>query len=139
MYQKDLIRGAWKAAGLFDANDSKLTEFLKLLDDPTQCWAEMIDACRRNYTVYKAKLAQPIVATGDKLVRLALIRAALPSNADEMNLLQEYIASSDAVRDETELKAIALKNNSALNRALKKKVGLTAAVGAILATRATAT
>lgn len=138
MYQKDLVRSAWKAAGLYDENDSKLQQFLKQLDDPTRCWAEMIAECRRSYASYKSKLIAPLIGTGDKLVRLSLIRAALPSADDEMTMLKDYIGKSDPVRDETELKAIALKNVAVLNRSLKTKANLTASVSALIAKRATA-
>jgi hypothetical protein len=138
MHQKDAVRNAWKAAGFYDDNDSKLEQFMKLLDDPTLCWPEMIDAVRRNYTDYKARLAKAILASNDKLVHLAIIRAALPSADDEMSVLKDYIASSDPIRDETELKAIALKNVEGLDESLRAKANLTPAVSAMLATRAPA-
>jgi hypothetical protein len=136
MYQKDLIRSAWKSAGLYDENDSKLQQFLKMLDDPTQCWNELTDACRRSYAAYKAKLVQPIMGTSDKLVHLNVIRTTIESNDDEMGLLEQYIASSDPVRDQVELKAIALKNVPRLNEALNKKPNLTQDVRGALATQA---
>jgi hypothetical protein len=138
MYQKDLIRNAWKAAGLYDENDSKLQQFLQMLDDPTQCWKELTDACRRSYAAYKAKLVQPIAGTGDKLVHLLLIRTAAESNDDEMVLLEQYIASSDPVRDQVELKAVALKNIPRLNEALAKKPNLTQEVRGAIAAQAAA-
>jgi hypothetical protein len=138
MYQKDVVRSAWKAAGFYDENDSKLAQFMKLLDDPTQCWPEMIDTARRSYADYKLKLAKAILAGNDKLTHLALIRAALPGAEDEIAVLKDYVASSDPVRDETELKAIALKNVSELNDSLKAKPNLTPAVSAMLAKRAAA-
>jgi hypothetical protein len=132
MYQKDLIRSLWNAAGLYGENDAKLLQFLNLLEDPTQCWASMIDTCRRSYAAYKTKVAQPILASSDKLVHLAVIRAVSTSENDEVELLEQYIKQSDPVRDETELKAIALKSVDALNVALKGKVNLTPAVAAML-------
>jgi hypothetical protein len=136
MYQKDLVRGAWKSAGLYDINDAKLQQFLKLLDDPTQCWTELADQCRRSYAAYKEKVVQPILASSDKLVHLMLIRASIESNDDEMALLEQYIASADPVRDEVELKAIALKSVPRLSAALRTKQNLTSNVQAILVTQA---
>ncbi len=138
MHQKDTVRSAWKAAGFYDDNDSKLAQFMKLLDDPTQCWPEMIDTARRNYTEYKAQLAKAILGTNDKLTHLAIIRAAMPGADDEISVLKEYIASSDPARDETELKAIALKNVAELNKSLKSKANLTPAVAAMLVKKAPA-
>ena len=80
----------------------------------------------------------PLMATGDKLLRLSLIRAALPAAEDEMTMLKDYIGKSDPVREEVELKAIALKNVAVLNRSLKTKANLTTSVSALIAKRATA-
>ena len=124
MYQKDLIRSAWKSAGLYDENDSKLQQFLKLLDDPNQCWKEMTDACRRSFTDYKAKLVQPILDSGDKLVHLIVIRTLSESNDDEMALIERYIAASDPKRDQVELRAVALRNIPRLTDALRQKPNL---------------
>jgi hypothetical protein len=123
MYQKDLVRDAWKTAGLYDENDAKLQQFLQLLDDPAQCWSELIVTCRRNFADYKAKLVQPIMSSSDTLVHLMVIRAA--DGADELALLEQYISGSDPTRDEVELKTIAVKNVPRLNRALAKKPDLT--------------
>ncbi|HTV91915.1 MAG TPA: hypothetical protein VMG98_04275 [Verrucomicrobiae bacterium] len=139
MHQKDAVRSAWKAAGFYDENDLKLAQFMTLLDDPTQCWPEMIDTVRRNYAEYKTRLAKAILGSNDKLVHLAIIRAALPGADDEMSVLKDYIVSSDPVRDETELKAIALKNVKDLNKSLSAKTNLTPAVSAMLVKRAPAT
>jgi hypothetical protein len=136
VYQKDLIRNAWKAAGLYDENDSKLQQFLLLLDDPTQCWTQLIQTCRRDFADYKAKVTQPILDTNDTLVHLMVIRAA--TSADELALLEQYITTSDPVRHGTELKAIALKRVRRLNKALAKKPGLTEPVREALASPATA-
>lgn len=124
MYQKDLVRTAWKSAGLYDENDAKLQQFLAMLDDPTKCWTEMTDAARSSFATYKSRLAQPIMDTGDKLVRLMLIRGAVDTHADEIALLEKYIVSSDPATDAIELKAIALKNVPKLNRALARKKNL---------------
>ena len=132
MYQKDLIRSAWMSAGLYDENDSKLQQFLKLLDDPTQCWTEMTETCRRSYAAYKTKLIQPILDSNDTLVHLMVIRAAV-TNEDEMALLERYVAASDPARHAVELKAVALKNVARLSEALKQKPHLPHEVRAILA------
>jgi hypothetical protein len=131
MYQKDLIRDAWISAGLYDDDDPKLRQFLDLLDDPTQCWPELIQACRRDFAAYKAKVAQPILDSSDTLVHLMVIRAA--AETDELDLLEQYISTSDPARAETELKAIALKGVPRLNDALSGKPGVTQAVRDILA------
>lgn len=133
MYQKDLIRDARKSAGLYDENDPKLRQFLDPLDDPTQCWPELIQACRRNFAAYKAKVAQPILDSSDTLAHLTVIRAA--SETDELDLLEQHIWASDPARAEAELKAIALKAIPRLNAALSGKPGLTQAVRDILVLR----
>jgi hypothetical protein len=136
MYQKDLVRDAWKSAGLYQEDDPKLRQFLDLIEEPAHCWAELVAACRRDFAAYKAKVVQPILDSGDTLVRLMVIRAA--SEADELELLERYVAASDPARDEAELRAIALKGVPRLNGALAGKPGLTPAVRSILAAPAPA-
>lgn len=131
MYQKDLVRAAWKAAGLYDEDDPRLQQFLGLLEDPAHCWPELIAACRRDYAAYKARLVQPILDSGDTLVRLVVIRAA--AQTDEIKLLERYVAKSDPARDTAELKAIALKGVRRLDRALTRKADLPQAVRDMLA------
>jgi hypothetical protein len=132
MHQKDLVRGVWKSAHLYEEHDPKLQLFLKMLDDPAQCWSELTDACRRSFAAYKVKVVAPILASGDKLVHLMVIRSASEAYADEMALLEQYIASSDPARDDVELMAIALKRIPRLNEALKRKPNLPDDVIALL-------
>ena len=130
MYQKDLVRDAWKSAGLYDEDDPKLRQFLDLLEDPVHCWAELIAACRTEFAAYKARVVQPILASGDTLVHLMVIRAA--SEADELDLIERYITASDPAREEAELRAIALKRVPRLSDALSGKAGLTPGVRSML-------
>lgn len=138
MHQKDVVRSAWKSADLYEEEDPKLQQFLELLDDPTQCWSELVDACRRSFAAYKAKVAQPILASSDKLVHLMLIRSTYEAYDDEMALLERYIASSDPLRDELELKAIALKRIPRLHEALKRKPNLPQHLRAMIASESPA-
>jgi hypothetical protein len=131
MYQKDLVRDAWKSAGLYEEDDPMLRQFLDLLEEPAHCWDELVAACRRDFAAYKAKVVQPILDSGDTLVRLNVIRAA--SEDDEFELLERYVAASDPALDEAELRAIALKGVPRLNGALAGKPGLSAAVRSMLA------
>lgn len=135
MYQKHLIRDAWKSAGLYDEDDPKLQQFLQLLDDPAQCWDELIQACRQNFAAYKAKITQPILDSSDPLVHLMVIRAA--TGTDELRLVEKFIAKSDPVRHEIELKAIAAKRVPRLNKALARKPDLTKAVSDAVRAQAT--
>ena len=121
MHQKDAVKQAWINAGLYRSRDARLQEFLKKLEDvPLNCWPEFIDDCRRNYADYKAKLVGPIWDSGDKLLRLNLIRAADTSLADELALLQKCIARCDPTQDQAELKAIVLKQDPQLNAQITK-------------------
>jgi hypothetical protein len=133
MHQKDLVRDAWRSAHLYVASDPKLQPFLDMLDDPTQCWSELVNACRRSYAAYKARVVEPILASGDKLVHLMIIRFASEAYEDEMALLEQYIASSDPALDEVELKTIALKRIPRLDKALNKKPNLPKDVNAMIA------
>jgi hypothetical protein len=124
MHQKNLVKQAWQAAGLYQSKDAKLQQFLKLIDGPLACWPELVDECRRNYAKYKTRLAQPIINTGDTLLRLNLVRVIDAQYDDEVQLLRTLIQQSDPQKDEPELKAVALKNVPALTKAIAAKPGL---------------
>jgi hypothetical protein len=132
MHQRTAIQEAWRKAGLYDSADPKLKTFLEMLDDPRQCWPELVAASRGVYADIKAKLVGPILETGDKLMRLNLIRAADPNRADEVGLLSEFIKTSDPQRDEIELQEIARKSTPQLLSDLKQKPGLTLRVSEVV-------
>lgn len=134
MHQKDLIRSAWMSAGLYDEDDPKLRQFLDQLDDPQQCWAGMTRLLRRSFAAYKNKVIAPILADGDAFTRLAVIRALADSD-DEAPLIERFVSTSDPVRDEVELMAIAERAVPRFDKALRRKRHLTAAVLGVLAAR----
>jgi hypothetical protein len=132
MHQKEAVRRAWSEAGLYDDPDPKLQQFLRLLDDPEQCWSEMAQICRHSFAEYKTRLVQPVLNCGDPLVRLLMIRTLADAD-DEAPLLESFIAASDPLQHRTELTAIAQRNSGGLNRTLTQKRGLPDEVRAILA------
>src|SRR5690242_528416 len=112
MHQKDAVRQAWINAGLYHSNDARVTEFLKLLDaSSTNCWPELLEECRSRYPDLKDKLVQPIWATGDKLLRLNLIRQADLAHKDELTIMEKFVGAADPQHDVTELRAMALRNH----------------------------
>ena len=124
MHQKDLVKQLWQAAGLYQSRDAKLQEFLRRIDDPRECWPELVDACRRNYPEYIKQLVDPLVNAGDKLLRLNLIHAADVQKETEVELLRSYVKRSDPQADEIELRAVAIKGIDALNAEIKRKKNL---------------
>src|SRR5213594_4063258 len=88
MYQKDAAKAAWTAAGLYRSKDAKLRKFLKYFDDsPMDCWPEVVKKARSDYSEYMEQLVQPLWQTGDKLLRVNLIRYADLSHKNEFELL----------------------------------------------------
>jgi hypothetical protein len=132
MHQKERIKQAWRDAGLYDSGDEKLLAFLELLDGPRGCWPELAEECRRNYPAYKARLVNPILDTADKLLRLNLIRIAMPEHRDEVDLLRRFIRKSDPHRDAIELKALALKGVARLTKDIRLKENLPAELRVIV-------
>jgi len=132
MHQRDLVKQAWQAAGLYSSKDAKLQQFLKKLDDaPLDCWPELVAECRANYAKYMARLVAPLVSVGDKLLRVNLVRNADFGNPAELALAQEFIAQSDPVKDTHELKALLLSGSRPLVAAVQKVRGLTPELSAL--------
>jgi hypothetical protein len=122
VHQTDLARKAWQAAGLYSARDPSVQAFLKNFEAaPTLCWPDLIAHCRINYPKSKARLAQPLWDTNDKLLRLNLIRNADPSQQDEMQLVSKWARSCHPYEDELELRAMIELNHPALLKQLTKK------------------
>jgi hypothetical protein len=125
MHQRGLVKQAWQAAGLYDGKDPALPAFLRLLDaTATDCWPQLIAECRKNFAAYKAKLADPIWNTGDKLLRLNLIRSADLALPDEAAILQKYVAKCDPQRDALELNAFVQTGSPQLTKAVSKLVAM---------------
>lgn len=126
MHQKDRVKQAWLDAGLYDSKDAKLLEFIQRLDTaPYDCWPELIDECRRNYAEYKSQIVEPILKTGDKLLRLNLLRNADFSFADEVKLTRSFIAQSNPATDSLELKTVILKGTPAMLKDVGRLKNLT--------------
>ena len=127
MHQKGLVKQAWQAAGLYDSKDLKLAPFLRLLDAASaDCWPQLLAECRKNFGNYKAKLADPIWNTGDKVLRLNLIRSADLTLPDEAAILHKYVAKCDPKRDALELRAFVQTGSPQLTRAASKLAALAA-------------
>lgn len=107
MYQRDLVRKAWADAGLYDTKDIKLQQFLKHVEEtPLDCWPELVELVRTQYPEYLDRLVTPIWNTGDKLLRLNLIRNAEPSQPDERKMVQKLVRQLRPETDTVELQAI---------------------------------
>ncbi len=125
MHQKGLVKQAWQAAGLYDGKDPALAAFLNLLDaTATDCWPQLIVECRKNFGGYKAKLADPIWKTGDKVLRLNLIRIADLSLPDEVAILQKYVAKCDPKLDALELRAFVQTGSPPLAKAASQLLAM---------------
>lgn len=112
MHQKDLVRQTWESAGLYSSEDSKLQEFLKFFDNtPTACWPEVVEMVRNQYSEYLEKLVLPLWKSGDKLLRLNLIRAANLDHEKEKQILTELVGQCDLQQDKPELRAAIEKDS----------------------------
>ena len=107
MHQRDLVRKAWSDAGLYNTKDAKLQQLLKHVEEtPLDCWPELIELVRTQYPEYLEKLVAPIWNTGDKLLRLNLIRNTDFSQLVEKKLAQKLIRQLKPANDALELHAI---------------------------------
>lgn len=106
MYQKDLVKQAWGDAGLYRTRDPELRAFLDRLDSCGDCWPELVEEVRRHYRPYLEVLARPLWRTGDRLVRLNLVRSADLEDQQERALVEEFVREA-GTGDVHELQAIA--------------------------------
>jgi len=125
MHQKDLALRAWRAAGLDRSDDPRVVAFLQRVQTaPGACWAELVEECRNRLRDQVRILFAPLWQSGDKLLRVNLIRAADPARNDEVELLLGAVRACDAMRDEPELRAAVEKRHEGLLAPAASKPGL---------------
>ena len=125
MHQKDFVRQAWTEAVLYRSKDPKIGAFLKRFEETSvDCWPELVKELRERYPEYKEQLVVPIWNTGDKLLRLNVIRSFELDRNDEVALLQELVRRSDLQQDAVELQAVVCRDHEQLLNQVAKKRGL---------------
>ena len=106
MHQRETAKAAWTAAGVYQNADARLRQFLTAFEQcPADCWPALTGQVRDAYPRYKKRLASALWASGDKLLRLNLIRSLDPSRPDELNLMKTYLRSCDPATDIPEIGA----------------------------------
>jgi hypothetical protein len=107
MHQRDAARAAWSAAGLTKTRDAKLRRFLNAFEKaPGDCWPQLYALVRKEYPEYFEQLARPLWASGDKLLRVNLIRHADLARKEEADLIGRLTADLDVDRDRHELVSV---------------------------------
>jgi len=107
MQQKTLVKQAWLDANLYYSNDPKLAAFLKHVEESAiDCWPELIREVREHYPECKEQIVTPIWDTGDKLLRLHVIRAADPESEEDVAIFQRLVQRPNTRGDDWELQAL---------------------------------
>lgn len=136
MHQQELARRAWEKAGLYKSKNAKLRAFLAHFDaTPAACWPDVVNEVRTKYPELKAQLIAPLWNSGDRLLRINLLRGADPSQPDELALLQKLAANLRPERDPVELRVAATIESPEVLARLGKLSGLTPELTRSLALR----
>jgi hypothetical protein len=122
VHQKDLARQAWADAGLYRRTDPKLQAFLKHFEESSlECWPELVDEARTRYSEYVELLVMPLWNTGDKLLRLNLVRQADLKKTQEADLLAKLVQRARPTTEVHELRAIAESRDKKLLKLISRK------------------
>ena len=122
MHQRAAAKAAWTAAGLYRSHDPKLRDFLKRVEtEPGDCWPALADRLRAHAPELLAQLVEPLWKSGDKLLRINVIRFLDPARKDEHDLLDKLARKLDARDDAAELAAIARSSTTAALEHLAKR------------------
>jgi hypothetical protein len=115
VHQRSAALAAWQAAGIYNKPDLRLQRFFAAFDKSTsECWPALVALARARYGNYKATLASPLWNSGDKLLRLNLIRAADLNQPDELRLLLQFTATCKPATDAPEIRALIETGNAAI-------------------------
>lgn len=107
MQDRDLVKQAWSETGLYVSDDPQLVGFLQHFEKATLgCWPDLVPEVREHYSEYKEQLLIPIWDTGDKLLRLNVIRALSPDRSDELEIFRRIARRPNTRGRDWELQAL---------------------------------
>src|SRR6202043_1118154 len=91
-----IVKQAWLEAGLYDSKDPQLQSFLQYFERTIHsCWPDLWPMIRASYAEYKEQLLAPLWDTGEKMLRLNVIRALAPDHSDEVEIFQRIARRPD--------------------------------------------
>ncbi len=129
MHQRSAARAAWEAAGIYEKPDPRLRRFFAAFATSAgECWPTLVALARADYANYKVTLASPLWNSGDKLLRLNLIRAADLNQPDELKLLVQFTGTCKPATDGPEIRALIETGNPTILAAVAKIAALTSNV-----------
>src|SRR5712692_8565502 len=106
MHQRAAAKAAWQAAGLYE--DARLRAFFDAFEQCQEdCWAALSARVRDQNARHKRRLAAPLWASGDKLLRL--------------NLMKTYLRGCDPATDVPEITAFIESGHPIIVAAAQKK------------------
>ena len=122
MHIRDLVLRTWAERGLDARRNARLHAFLTdQTEHPDRSLEDTLTAIRTDYDDLFALLVPPLLETGDKLLRVTLIRNADVNNPKELRLLNALVRGADPAEDEPELLAIASLGHAGLANELRKR------------------
>ncbi len=107
MHQKDAARRAWQEAGLYRSSNPQVRDFLRRFENSSAaCWEELADVVRLEYPDLKETLVRPLWDSGDKVLRVNLLRLADLRQDDEAELYGEATGTLRGDKDAPELETV---------------------------------
>ncbi len=102
-----IVKQAWLEAGLYDSKDPKLQSFLQYFERTIHaCWPDLWPMIRESYSEHKEQLLTPIWDTGEKMLRLNVIRALAPDRSDEVGIFRRIAQRPNVRGNPWELEAL---------------------------------
>jgi hypothetical protein len=104
---RSIVKQAWLEAGLYDSKDARLQSFLQHFEQTIHgCWPDLWPMVRESYPEHKEQLLTPIWDTGEKMLRLNVIRALSPDHSDEVEIFGRIAQRPDVQSNPWELEAL---------------------------------
>src|SRR5215213_7278987 len=101
MHIRDLVLRIWAEQGLNARRNARLHAFLTdQVEHPDRSLEDTLTSIRTDYNDLFALLVPPLLETGDKLLRVTLIRNADLNNPKELRLLNAFVRRADPGEDE---------------------------------------
>lgn len=107
MQVRELVKQAWFEEDLYVSDDPQLGAFLRHFEKATLgCWPDLVPGVREHYPEYKEQLLVPIWDTGEKILRLNVIRALSPDRSDEVEIFRRIAQRPNVQGNPWELEAL---------------------------------
>jgi len=122
MDQRRLVLKALRDAGITESSNPRLQELVRFVrENNTLCWTDFVQEFRDRFYSTFDTVIPALEASGDPLIRNALIKFADPGRPKERQLLTKLAAETDFERDSLAAKRLSTHRIGEVDEQLRRR------------------